>query len=301
MKKIFVMLIAAVAVVALASGNSFAISKEYQRKGKEVQLGGKDAKPYQDPAQTDAAESAKAPKEKKVKAPKPEFPEKGWHKGVYVGANIGLVQVSNDTHIITARQFGSWQNLGYGLTVGWDITDWIGPLFQLNFSTKTAQVGDVANNTAVTAYPSQPLYTFPVGTFPTEQARQYQVDVGLFAKATLPYFTRASWQPKIVKIIPYAKVGGAGNAVYVNASTATDKSGAFGGGPAVGAGCEFFIWKGFFVALDFTEYFIYQVSIKRNITVTPVAGGPNVPINFELTEGGLKPHFSLMGILGWHF
>lgn len=285
MKKIFVMLIAAVAVIALASGNSFAISKEYQRKGKEVRLGGEDAK---------------APKEEKVKAPKPEFPEKGWHKGVYVGANIGLVQVSNDTHIITARQFGSWPNLDVGLTVGWDIADWIGPMLQINFSTKTAQVGD-PGNTVESTYASQPGYFFPANTFPAEQARQWQADIGIFVKATLPYFTRASWQPKIVKILPYAKVGGAASGVYVNATTTFDKSGAFGGGPAVGAGCEFHIWKGIFVALDFTEYFIYQVAISKTINVSTVSGGPTIPISFKLTEGGLKPHFSLMGILGWHF
>lgn len=233
-------------------------------------------------------------------AEKIDFPDKGWHKGPYVGANVGLVQVSNDTHIITGRQFGTWPNFGFGLTFGWDITDWIGPMLQINGSTKTAEVGDFANTQAATAYASTPGYTFPQNTFPVERARQWQMDFGLFAKATLPYFTRASWQPDFVKIIPYAKLGGAASGVYVNATTAADKSGAFGGGPAIGVGSEFFIWKGIFVALDFTEYLIYQVSISRSINATPT-GQATQSVSFKLTEGGFKPHFSLMGIFGWHF
>lgn len=254
----------------------------------------------------EVSEPAPAPTPEPVPVPEPEtkhkvkvsdFPEKGWHKGPYLAATVGLVQVSNDKHIITDRQFGSWENLGFGLAFGWDIADWIGPLFQVTYSTKSAQVGDPnGGNNGGVAYPSQPAYTFPVGTFPVETARQHMVDISLFAKATLPYFTHAQWQPKMVKILPYLKLGGTGSGVYVNASTAADKSGAFGGGPAVGAGCEFVIWKGIFVALDFTEHLIFQQSISKSIS-TANAGS----VSFKLTEGGFKPHFSLNGMFGWHF
>lgn len=283
MKKILLVVLAVVTAFALASSQAFAISKEYQKKGVKAEQAEKAAEPAKETAPKDKVRIS-------------DFPEKGWHKGPYVAANIGLVQVTNDKHIITARPFGNWANMGYGITFGWDITDWIGPMLQMNFSTKTAQVGDSnGGNNGGAAYPSQPAYTFPAGTFPVEQARQYQVDFGLYAKATLPYFTHAAWQPGIVKIIPYAKVGAAVNGVFVNAATNADKSGAFGGGPALGVGGELIIWKGIFVALDFTEYLIFQSSISRTITTT--AG----PVSFKLTEGGFKPHFSFMGMFGWHF
>ncbi|MFH0799635.1 MAG: outer membrane beta-barrel protein [Pseudomonadota bacterium] len=236
-------------------------------------------------------------KHKKQKVTAADFPEKGWHKGPYVGVNIGIVQTAKDSHIITERNFGSWPNLDFGITFGWDIADWIGPMLQMNFSTKTAQVGDSnGGNNGGVAYASQPTFTFPAGTFPVEQSRQYQTDIGLYAKATLPYFTHAEWQPKMVKILPYAKLGAAGSALFVNSPTNANKMGAFGGGPALGVGCEFFIWKGFFAALDFTEYLIWEKSISRNIT-TANAGSQN----FKLTKGGFNPHFSLLGIFGWHF
>lgn len=289
LKKALLFVVAIVFAVSFLSGEAFAKKKKHHKAK---------AKPaVEEPAPAPAPEPTPPPApEKKHKVKAGDFPEKGWHKGPYVGAQVGLVQVSNDNHIITGRQFGSWPNLGFGLAFGWDITDWIGPLLQVAYSTKTAQVGDSnGGNNGGAPYASQPAYTFPAGTFPVEQARQHQVDISLFAKATLPYFTRAEWQPKMVKIIPYAKLGATGSGVYVNASTTADKSGAFGGGPAVGVGCEFFIWKGIFVALDFTEHLIFQQSISKNITTT--VG----PVSFKLTEGGFQPHFSLNGIFGWHF
>ncbi len=222
-----------------------------------------------------------------------KFPDKGWHKGPYLTANVGMIQVTNDKHVVTGLKFDGTIEPEFGLTFGWDIADWIGPMLQINYSTSTASVGDPnGGNNGGAAYASNPGVTFPAGTFPVENARQHIVDFSLYARATLPYFTRAGWQPDKVKIIPYAKLGGTGHAMYVNAPTAANKGGALGGGPAVGLGCEFFIWKGLFIALDATEHFIIQKAFYRNITTN--AGVQN----FKILEGGMKPHFALTGLFG---
>jgi hypothetical protein len=202
-----------------------------------------------------------------------EFPEKGWHKGSYLAASAGMMQVTNDRHSQTNRKFDGDINPTFGLTWGWDIADWIGPMLQILYSTATSQVGD------------------GTATYPIENAREHVLDFSIFARATLPYFTRASWQPDMIKIIPYLKLGGTGHALFVNAPTDANKVGAFGGGPAVGAGVELFIWKGLFVALDATENFIIQKSYYQTIN------GQRT----KVTAGGLKPQFVLLGLIGVHF
>lgn len=298
MKKILLAVLAVAIGFMFVSSQAFAISKEYLRKGVQVEQGGKDAAPYKDPAQKDAEGYEKGDFHKKVKIT--DFPENGWHKGPYVTANIGMMQVTNDNHSVTNRKFNGTFDLEYGISFGWDIADWIGPLMQINFATTTDSVGDPNNAAAAVVYNG---FSFPAGTFPVESgARQYALDFGIFAKATLPYFVRASWQPKMVKIIPFAKLGGAAHAVFNKATTAANMAGAFGGGPAVGLGCELIIWKGFFFALDATEYLIFQKAMSKTIAnVTNVADGTTADRTFTITSGGFKPHFSLMGMFGWHF
>lgn len=286
MKKILWGMVAVLIGLTFVSGQAFAISKQYQHKGSEVST----------PAKAEEAVSQKPPKEEKHKVRVSDFPEKGWHKGFFVAANVGMMQVTNDYHVVTGRPFDGQFDLAYGLTFGWDVADWIGPMLQINFATKTDQVGDPNNgNNNGAAYPSNPGVTFPANTFPVQNGRQYALDFSLFCRATLPYFTRAEWQPKIVKIIPFMKLGGTGHAVFNSAPTAANMAGAFGGGPAIGAGVEFLIWKGFFVALDFTEHLILQQSVRKTITTN--AG----PQNFEITKGGFAPQFTLLGLFGWHF
>jgi len=296
MKRILVLALAALFSAAFAanaySGDELAYMKH------------KRTSPAEAPAAEKAAEQPPAPepaaKEKPVreKTPEGEFPEKGWHKGAYVATMVGMMQYAKDRHIVTDQKFDGSFGPAFGLAVGWDIADWIGPLLQINFSTSTGDIGDPNNAAAVTNYPSgeYPQYTFPIGTFPVESARQYALDFSIFAKATLPYFTRAEWQPKSVKIIPFAKLGATGHALFVNAPTNANKIGAFGGGPALGLGCEFYIWKGFYFALDFTEHLIIQKAYYRNIN-TANAGTQNL----KLTKSGFNPHFTFAGMIGWHF
>lgn len=228
-------------------------------------------------------------------AESPSFPDKGWHQGSYLAATVGMMQLTNDSHSVTGRKFDGTFVPSFGLVYGYDIADWIGPMLQVNFSTATDTVGDPNNVSAATSYASNPGVKFPAGTFPVESARQYALDISLFAKATLPYFTRADWQPDMVKIIPFIKLGGTGHAVFNKADTAANMAGAFGGGPAVGAGVEFFIWKGLFIAIDATEHLIIQKAMKKDITTTTGSQ------NFTITKGGFAPQFTLSGMFGWHF
>lgn len=215
-----------------------------------------------------------------------KWPDKGWHKGAYLAGNVGMMQATNDTHSVTGRKFDSAIIPSFGLTFGWDILDWIGPMLQLNFGTASSQVGTLA---AVGAYPA--------GTFPIENAREYAVNAGLYARATLPYFTRASWQGENFKLIPYLKLGGVGHGLYVNAPTANNKIGAYGGGIGFGAGAEMFIWKGIFIALDATENIIFQATYYKNIN--PSGGG--AAIRTKILSGGTAAQFNLQGLFGWHF
>ena len=72
-------------------------------------------------------------------------PRQGWHKGPYLTANFGMTQVTNDPHVITGRKFDGNILPSFGLTFGWDINDWIGPMLQANYATTRAQVGDPNN------------------------------------------------------------------------------------------------------------------------------------------------------------
>jgi hypothetical protein len=229
MRKILLGMVAVAVALVFTSTPSFAAKKHHQIKKAPAAA---ETAPAVAPASEVASEPTKA-KKHHVKAS--DFPEKGWHRGPYVAATVGMMQVTNDYHVVTGRPFDGKFDPAFGLIFGWDIADWIGPMLQINFATASDTVGDAnGGNNGGAAYPSNPGVTFPVGTFPIESARQYVLDFGLYAKATLPYFTRAEWQPKMVKILPYAKLGGTAHAVFNNAPTNANKAGAFGAGPALG-------------------------------------------------------------------
>jgi hypothetical protein len=224
------------------------------------------------------------------------LPRKGWHKGPYLTANFGISQVTNDPHVITGRKYNGNFLPSFGLTFGWDINDWIGPMLQANYATTSAQVGDPNNdNNNGEPYPSNPDLVFAAGTFPVEKARQHVINVALFVRATHPYFTNTDTQPKNIKFIPYAKLGGSFHGMIIDAPTDANKVGAIGGGPSLGLGLEFFIWKGFIFVIDTTAHLTFQDAFYRNINTN------RGPRNLKVVEGGFKPHFDAHGLLGWHF
>jgi hypothetical protein len=204
-----------------------------------------------------------------------------------------MMQATNDRNAVTGRSFDGDFDPAVGVTFGWDIADWIGPMFQFTYATASSEVGDPANTSAPVTYGG---ITYPAGTFPVEGARQHALDISLYARATAPYFTRARWQPEAFKIIPYAKLGAVGHVIFVDPPTGANKVGAAGAGIGVGAGCELLIWRGIFFALDLTENFIFQKSFYADMT-----DSSGVTRSTKVTAGGLKAQFNLLGILGWHF
>lgn len=224
----------------------------------------------------------------------PKWPDKNWHRGFYITGNVGMMQVTNDKHAVTGKPFNGPIDPSFGLTFGWDVVDWIGPLLQVNFATTTGTAGDARNNNADMTYGN---LTFPAGTFTAQSGvREYALDFGLYVRATLPYFTKASWQKDNFKIIPYAKAGGLGHGLFVNASSDNNKIGAYGGGLGFGAGVEFFAWNGFVFSIDATEAIIFQQSVKTTINDTS-----GTPQRVDILQGGTKMQFNLLGLIGWHF
>lgn len=263
MKRILIAAVIALAAVALAASTAHAASNKYARpdsvqKAAETPIS---SDTPEDPADEPAKES-------------PKFPEKGWHQGPYLALHGGFMQASNDKNLVTNRTFDGAIIPAMGLTFGWDIADWIGPMLQFTFGTATDQVGDGGVDS------------------PIENGREYAANISLFVRATLPYFTRASWQPNGVKFIPYLKLGGTGHAIYVHADGDANKTGVYGGGVGFGAGVEFFIWKGLFFAIDFTENVIFQQSEYKTVRGVP---------NTKILDGGTQMQANLLGLLGWHF
>lgn len=202
-----------------------------------------------------------------------KFPDKGWHKGFWVTAMGGMTQASHDRNVDDNLAFDGTFIPAFGLSLGYDIADWIGPMLQMQYGTKGASVGDGTVN------------------HPVENAREHLITIRLAARATLPYFLRADWQPNKWKIIPYLKLGGAGTALYVNAPTNGNKVGAWGGGASLGAGLETLIIDRVWVGLDLTEDLMLLANYYRTI------GGART----QIIQGGFKPMFTLMGMVGYHF
>lgn len=222
-----------------------------------------------------------------------KWPDKGWHKGPYLTANVGMMQVTNDRHAVTNIKFNGSIDPAFGITFGWDIADWIGPMLQITYATATGQVGDARNNVQRT-YNG---FVAPANTFaPVQNGRQHVIDLGLFCRATLPYFINAGWQKENFKFIPYAKLGGVGHAQVVYPQNKNNTMAAYGGGIGIGAGVEMFIWKGIYVGLDLTESIIFQGAYKRTIN-----DATNTPVQLDLTKSGTSFHFNMLGMFGYHF
>ncbi len=202
-----------------------------------------------------------------------KFPDKGWHKGFWITAMGGMTQVGHDTNVQTNRSFDGTFIPAVGLSLGYDIADWIGPMMQFQYGFASDTVGDGTVN------------------YPTESAREHEIKIRLAARGTLPYFMHAGWQPNKWKIIPYLKLGGTAHALYVNAPTNGNKIGAWGGGIAVGGGLETLIIDRIWVGIDITEDLMFMQSYYKTI-----AG-----VNTKLVNGGFTPMFSLVGMVGYHF
>ncbi|MFA5812007.1 MAG: outer membrane beta-barrel protein [bacterium] len=261
MKRYLLVALVTAVITTFVAGSAMAMQSRYKKPGTT-------------PAAEESTPKAKEESPAKEDKPAPQFPENGWHKGPYLAAHGGFMQATNDTNLLTNLKFDGKLNPAVGITFGWDIADWIGPMLQMTYGFATDTVGDGNVDT------------------PVENGREHALNLSLFVRATLPYFTRATWQPSGVKIIPYLKLGGTAHGLYVNANGNGNKTGAFGGGIGFGAGTEFYIWKGVFLAIDFTENVIFQKAVFKTVRGTP---------NTKIIDGGTNLQAVLLGLVGWHF
>lgn len=144
----------------------------------------------------------------------PKFPDKGWHKGPYLLLMGGMTQLTNDKNIQTNRKFDGTWTPAVGLTFGWDIADWIGPMLMLKYAFATDTVGDgtVSN--------------------PIQNGREHAISISLLGRVT--FLTRWKNISKNFKMLPYVKLGFTAHALYVNAAADANKAGSWGFGPGVG-------------------------------------------------------------------
>lgn len=188
------------------------------------------------------------------------------HTGSYIYLMGGIVDAAHDTNVRTTpdTKFGNDYQLGYGLTYGHNITDWLAPEMQFIFSTVT-------------------------GNTPGGSATEYLATVRLNAKVSL--LTHAAFnQNHKLKFYPYLKAGGVANALYVNAPVTSDKVGAYGWGAGLGAGLEV-DYKVLYFGIDLSNDLLAMQTYKRTI-----AG-----VSTTLIQGGFDYQFSGMGALGVHF
>ena len=186
------------------------------------------------------------------------------HKGSYLYAMGGFMKVTDDTNARTGLKFGGSIAPAFGLTYGHNITDWLAPEIQFSYATAS-------------------------GATPGGSAREHALTVRINAKYS--FLTKKDFNQDGWKFFPYAKAGGLGHALYVNAPVVDDKVGAYGGGFDFGGGLE--INKGvLYLGLDINNDLVFLQGITKTI-----AGVPGV----KILDGGFDYQISLMGCVGVHF
>ena len=175
----------------------------------------------------------------------------------------GMMLLDHDTNVDNGIPFGNDIEPGFGLGLGYNITNWIAPELQIAYSTSTGQTSG-------------------------GQGREHALNIRLNAKVS--FLTSQAEKDKNVKIYPYVKVGGVAHGLFVNAPVDDDKVGAFGGGVTLGGGVEL-NYRALFIALDFANDLLFLQEERED-----VAG-----VDTLIIRGGFDYQLSLMGAVGVHF
>lgn len=185
------------------------------------------------------------------------------HTGSYVYAMGGFMNLDNDTNVQSGLPFGSSVSPAFGLTYGHNITDWIAPEIQLNYSTTTD----------LTA---------------SGQGREHALTIRINAKYS--FLTNWPSNKEGWKFLPYVKAGGLVHGLFVNAPADVDKAGSFGGGVGLGGGLEV-NWKALYLGLDLSNDLLFLQGVNKTIAGVPT----------QIIQGGFDYQISLMGAVGVHF
>lgn len=201
-----------------------------------------------------------------------DFPDKGWHRGSFVLAHGGMMQANDDTNFQTGRKFDGMFIPAVGLTYGHDFLDFFGLMFQATYGGFTSSgVGDGTAN------------------YPNETGKEHVLNFSLAARYT--FLTRWEGQPDGIKILPYVKLGPTGRVLYIDASSSGNKANSYGVGVSIGAGLELLVWRGVFFGIDATEHLMFIQDGFRTVN----------NVKTKVIDGGFKPSFQLLGLIGYHF
>ncbi len=186
------------------------------------------------------------------------------HTGSYLYAMGGFSTVTHDTNARTNLKFGGAIIPSFGLTYGYNITDWIAPEIQFSYATGT-------------------------GNTPSGRSREHVLNVRINAKYSF-LTNQAMNQSGNWRYYPYVKAGGVVHGLFVNAQNDNDKIGAYGGGVGLGGGLEI-NYKALYLGLDISNDLLFLQGQTKTI------GG----VQTTILDGGFAYMFTFAGAIGVHF
>ncbi len=169
--------------------------------------------------------------------------EKGWHKGFYALANVGMMNIDKDTNVLTNRAFGSDIILGYGLTFGWNFLDFLAAELDMRY-----------------------------GSEKFNNQKEHAANIDINVKYSLILNALTQWEK--IRFLPYAKVGGGiFGAAVPDTSAGNDRFGVYGPSMNIGVGLETLILHYLYVGVDFTEHFVWLQSKSNSAGQKILNGG----------------------------
>lgn len=154
-------------------------------------------------------------------------PEKGWHRGTYYLFGLGFLNNDEDTNVLTNRAFGSTNILGYGLTLGWNILDFLGLELDMRYGTERA------NN-----------------------QREHAANIDINAKYS--FIFDALTRSDLFRFLPFLKLGaGIYGAAVPDTSAGNDRFGVVGPSMVIGTGMEALFKNWLYVGFDFTTNLVW--------------------------------------------
>lgn len=194
-------------------------------------------------------------------------PPKGFNTGPYLLAEGGIMQANFDYDQYSNINVGhDWEPV-FGVIFGWNIWDWFSAELEGKY-----------------------------GTNKKASRREHLVSANLNAKYF--FITNALTDFPSLRIMPTVKIGASFRVAVLpgNPNSTDTMVTTFGGGPSLGGGVTC-IWKKYFTfGFTIQEDLLFFENVRQTLTVN----GTTVP-NALIYEGGFKPQFSAMVIVGAHF
>ena len=181
---------------------------------------------------------------------------KGFHTGPYMTFDLAAVQVSDDYDEIAGKSLGNPVDFGAGVTFGWNVADDIAAEFNARYVT----------NIEVASSEREHLAEFGLGA-------RYSFIINTLVKSKF-------------KILPQL-LGGAIFRLGAYPVNSGNRKARWGGGPYLGAGVMFMMWKYFYFGVDGRAEFLFMDETKQG--------------NQVAYKGGFKPQGVGILHIGVHY